>query len=211
MIGAEVGRHVPWLDQRDFDAEFADLALEGLHESLDSPFRRRVRAHAGIADLATDARQLEEAAALLGTQMRQYRASQLDRTDEVGVQRARQFLVAEFFRRSCESVAGVGEDHVDAAEFGERALDHGADLVGVGDIQPRRPDLFAEAICELDQRFWPAGRRGHTLACDEQLLGDRASDARIGSRDEPYFGHRRKPPMSTYPECSNCCEDFPSP
>jgi hypothetical protein len=58
--------------------------------------------------------------------------------------------IVEFFGRSCESVAGVGEDHVNAAEFGERAPDHCANLLGVGDIQPHRPDLFAEAVRELD-------------------------------------------------------------
>jgi hypothetical protein len=121
--------------------------------------------------------------------MGQYRAGQLDRADEVGVQRLGQFLVGEFFHRSEQPVAGVGEDHVDTAQLGEGALDHCVDLVGVGDVQPRQPDLLAEAVRKLGQGLWTARRGCHAVACGEQLLGDRASHARTGSRDEPCLRH----------------------
>jgi len=145
--------------------------------SLDSPLCRRVGTHAGIADLAADAGQLEESATTLGTQVWQHRAGQLDRTHEVGVQGGRQFAVVEFFHRPDQSVAGVGEDHIDAAEFGERTIDHCPDLAGVGDIEHRRPHLVAEAVQELDEGFRPPRSRRHAVACGEQVLGDRASNA----------------------------------
>ena len=64
-------------------------------------------------------------------------ADELDGAGQVGGDDVVDLGVGEFFGGAEQAVAGVADDHVDAAELGERVVDDVADGDGVGDVEDR--------------------------------------------------------------------------
>ena len=122
-------------------------------------------------------------------QVRRDRTDQLDRRDHVGVDLAADLLVGEFLGQANQAVAGVGNDDVDPSELGERSVDHGAQLRGVGDVELGAPELIAVAVGQVVESRGTAQRRGDSIAALEQDLGHLAAETAGGAGDEPGLGH----------------------
>jgi hypothetical protein len=147
-----------------------------------------IDAERGEGDLAAHRRQLNDASSALFAKERQSRAHHLDRPDEVGVDLVTNLLVGDLFRRTRQSVAGIVHDDVDLAEIGEGRAHHGANTIGVGDIERPEPKTVAVLLRKVfDRGGFPHGA-GDTIAPHQQFFSQRTAEAGGNAGNEPGSG-----------------------
>jgi hypothetical protein len=126
--------------------------------------------------------------AALRPQVRQCGPGELDRADQVDLDLAVQELVGDLLGRAEHAEPGVGDDHIDPVEGGERLADHAADRGGIGHVQGRRPQAVAVLGRERRQGVGAAAGRRDALAPGEQERGELVSESRCRAGDEPGPG-----------------------
>jgi hypothetical protein len=156
----EVGGDHARFDQRGADAEGLGFVGVGLEEAFDGPLAGVVERHRGEGQVAAHAGGLQEVAAALGAQVRGDRAGEVDGGGDVGVDLAGDLPVGEFLGQADEAVTGVGDDHVDTAQLGERGVDDLAQACGVGDVELLAPQPSDRQRLSMSPRVTRGGEPG---------------------------------------------------
>ena len=185
-----VGPDAPGLQHRHLDAKRRHLLRHHRREPADRPLGALVGAEPGNADPAADGRDLEDVAGPLLPEDGHGRLGDVHDAHEVGVDLLAEVGRFHVLERGCVGVAGVVDDHVDAAELLVAGVDGCEDLALVGYVQgegekPAWAELLGEGVETLDGPRCCDDRR----AGGESGLDDCPAEAAGGAGDEPDFGH----------------------
>jgi hypothetical protein len=134
-LAAPIGPESPGLDARELDPPlWLDLLADRFRKPLSRPLGRAVDTERRHASLAPNARHLLDQAAarrLLVYRLLAYRlyrlARHVDQAEVVDLHLLPDLLVGELFEATCEAVAGVVDDVVDAGELFEGGVEGGFD------------------------------------------------------------------------------------
>ncbi len=192
-LRAEVGPGGARLGERERDAERRHLLRDRFDEALDPPLGGVIQAEGGIGDLAALGRHLQDAAAALRTQVRQRRADDLYRADEVGVDLLPDLVVGQFLGGADQAVCRVVHHHVDAAQVSESLIHHVPYGGGVRHIETRHPKPLAALRLEVIESLDLAQGRGHAVAARQQAFGHQPPEAGRRASDEPSLAHGNAP------------------
>ena len=185
---AELGAGTTGLDDGHADPERRDLLRDRLGEPLDPPLAGVVERVSGERDLAAVGGDLNDPPAALGAQVRQGRADQLDGASQVGGDDVVDLGVSELLGGTEQAVAGIADDHVDAADLVERAVDDVADGGGVRDIQDRRLERLRIPVEQVLDLAGVADSAHDAVTALQNLLGELAAKATADAADEPGTG-----------------------
>ncbi len=174
---AELGAERAGLDDQHADAERCDLGRQRLGHPLERELRRAVGAESGRRDLAAHRAHLHDRAAALRAHMRQHRLRQGDGAEEHRVHERAQLAGVDLLDRADRAVAGVVDEHVDAAE----ALERGATAAAT----------WASSVTSSAQREHAVGRAGDELV--ERLRAARRGDDAVAARSAACAMWRPKP------------------
>jgi hypothetical protein len=153
----EVRAEAPGLDDRDFDPERPDLFGEHLREALDTPLGRRVRAATDRADASSHGRELEDPARSLTSHHRDGRLGQVHDAKEIGLKLGAEVLHGRVLDRGKVPIAGVVDQHIEAAEDVNGQLDGRDRRTLIGDIQRDGAHVVAVTLNQIGERLWIAG------------------------------------------------------
>ena len=185
----EVRAEAPGLDDRDFDPERPDLFGEHLREALDTPFGRRVRAATDRADASSDGRELEDPARSLASHHRDSRLGQVHDAKEIGLKLGAEVLHGRVLDRGEVPIAGVVDQHIEAAEDVNGQLDGRNRRTLIGDVQRDGAHVVAVTLDQVGELLWIAGGGDQLVASGEYGLGDRPTQPPSASRDQPDLCH----------------------
>ena len=115
-------------------------------------------------------------------------ADELDGAGQVGGDDVVDLGVGEFFGGAEQAVASVADDHVDAAELGERAVDDIADGDGVSDVEDRGCERLRIPVEQVLDVAGVADGADDAVTAVEELLGELAAEAAADTGDEPGTG-----------------------
>src|SRR4051794_18222165 len=186
----EVRAEAPGLDDRDFDPERPDLFSEHLRESLDTPLGRRVRAATDRADASSHGRELEDPARSLTSHHRDSRLGQVHDPKEIGLNLGAEVLNGRVLDCGKVPIAGVVDQHIEAAEGVNSQLDGRDRCTLLGDIQRDGAHVVAVTLNQIGELLWITGSGDQLVARCEDGLSDRATQPPSASRDQPYLCHR---------------------
>jgi hypothetical protein len=169
------------------DAEVGDLERERLAERLQRPLRRVVHADSGKRGDAADRGDLDDVAGALLAHDRQRRLGHPDRAEDVGLDLVAGLLRGDLLDRAEEPVAGVVDDHVEAAELLPGRL-HGGDVgVHVLHVERQGQHVVAVLLGQRLERRYVARRRRHPVTALERRFGPDPAEALRAPGDEPNF------------------------
>src|SRR5258706_9756018 len=185
----EVRAEAPGLDDRDFDPERPDLFGEHLREALDTPLGRRVRAATDRADASSHGRELEDPARSLASHHRDGRLGQVHDTKEIGLKLGAEILNGRVLDRGKVPIAGVVDQHIEAAEDVNGQLDGRNRRTLIGHIQRDGAHVVAVTLNQIGELLWITGGGDQLVASCESGLDDHPTQPPSASGDQPYFCH----------------------
>lgn len=137
-----------------------------------------VEAAAGERGLSAHRGNLDDATAALRAQVGQGCPGNLHRADEVGVDLVDDLFVGHFFGGAQQAVAGIVDDDVDPAEFGECLVHYHPDGWRVRHVEVADPQKVAMGGLQVVDRARLADRARDAVAAGEKLLGQLAAESR---------------------------------
>ena len=125
------------------------------------------------------------AAAAARAHARQDGADHRRQAEEIGLELGADRRVLALLDRAHVAVAGVVDQHVDAAEGALGFLDGGGDRVGIGDVELQRDRLAVFALDEIGDRLRIAGGGDEAEAVRQGGAGEFAAQPGRAAGDEP--------------------------
>jgi hypothetical protein len=183
----EVGPQRARLDDRDVDAEMLDVLREPLGDAFDRELGARVGALPGNGGRdALERRDLDDVPGSLPAQERERGPDHVQGPEDVRVELGAQIVVGELLQGPEQAVARAVHDDVDASEARHARIHGRADGVRARDVERRRDGATGVARRQVRQRIFGSGRHDSSLTAREDFLGQRPSQTRRGTRDQPY-------------------------
>ena len=180
-----VGPERAGLDDQHLDPERSDLLGQRLGQALDREFCGVVVADAGKADEAALRRDIDDRARLLSPHQRQHGAGDRGEAEHVGLEHGADVLVFALFDRRQITVAGVVDEHVDAAEFLLCRLDRRRNFGRLVDVELQRQRVGVMAGDEVGDLGRIARGGGDAVAAPDQDGREFAPEAGRAAGDEP--------------------------
>ena len=185
-----VGREAAGLDRGDLNAERRDLVRHHLAEAGDRELRRLVRAQPRrAAPPPADRAHLQDAAAALLAHDRQHRAGDVDDAIEIRVDLRAEVVERDVLGRVGVGVAGVVDEHVDAAERVDCLGDCARGLFRLRHVERHRADAIAVRVDQRAEIAGLAGRRDDAVPRGERGLDERTAETARAAGDEPDLGN----------------------
>jgi hypothetical protein len=110
------------------------------------------------------------------------------RAEEVGLEQRAQLGVGSLLERTDDTVPGIVDEHVDAAEPLHRSVDGSSHCIGHVDVERDGQHAIRCERHEIGDAVDAARGRDHVVPLRERVLGERASEAGRGACDEPGLG-----------------------
>ena len=105
--------------------------------------------------------------------------------EQVGRNNVLDLRVAELLRGTKKAVAGVADDHLNAPQLREQALDNRADRRRVGHVELLGTERLGILLMQISYFAGVANGADDTVAPLEQLPGQLAPESTTDARDEP--------------------------
>ena len=131
----QLGAEEAGLDEHRADAERRDLGGQRLHPALHPELRRGVGRAELLPDDASGRGDRHDQPGALGAHDGQHGAGDVQRAEQVGLDLRPEVLRGDFLEEPGEEVAGVVDQHVDAAKPLDGGLHGGLGAGGVGDVE----------------------------------------------------------------------------
>src|SRR5258707_5652304 len=122
-IGREICAEGAGFDNHHLDAERRDLLRQGLRHAFERELRRGVGTRASERKLAAEARHVDDRAAPLPAQMRQYSPGDGQGAEEIGLYLRAEFGLWRLLNGTDDAIAGIVDENVDAAKAGNSGGD----------------------------------------------------------------------------------------
>ena len=124
----------------------------------------------GVGDLSAVGRYLDDSSAALFAQMRDRGADEGDRTTQIRVEDAVDFIKGQFFSCPKEAVAGVAHINIDAAVLRGGFVHFFSHLDGVRDIQNHAVKCVRVLLNQVGNLLRGADGADDTVTCRKKLF-----------------------------------------
>jgi hypothetical protein len=159
--------------------------VQRLRGRLERELRRAVRAEAGHGDHAAHRADLDDRAGAALAHVRERRPGQRDRAEVHRLHHVAEVVGLDLLDRADGAVAGVVDEHVEAAEAVERRGHRGGDLPAVGHVERHGMDAVGRGGDEVGERPGAPRRGDDAVAAGERGLHELAAEAGVAAGDEP--------------------------
>ena len=184
IVGEQLCAEEAGFDDRGVDAERLDLEAQRLHPPLDAELGGGVGGAEGLAGDAGGRADRDDRARTLPAHHGQHRACHVHRPDQIGGQLPLDLLGRQLLEEAGIEVAGVVDEHVDAAEALERRPHRRLRGREARDVELDDQQVVRLAERRTD-RLGVAAGRDDGMAGGECGLGDVHAHAAAGAGDEP--------------------------
>src|SRR5207302_5881025 len=120
---------------------------------------------------------------------RDSRLGQVHDTKEIGLKLGAEILNGRVLDRGKVPIAGVIDQHIEAAEDVNGQLDGRNRCTLIGDVQRDGAHVVAVTLNQIGELLWIAGGGDQLVASGEDALSDRPTQPPSASRDQPYLRH----------------------
>jgi hypothetical protein len=142
-----------------------------------------------VREKSSHRRELEDPARSLASHHRDGRLGQVHNAKEISFKLGAEVLSGRVFDRGKVPIAGVVDQHIEAAEDVNGQLDGRHRRTVIGDIQRDGAHVVAVTLNQIGELLWIAGGGDQPVASCEDGLGDRPTYPPSASRDQPYVRH----------------------
>ena len=183
-IGAEAAR----LDDRHLDAEMLHFLGERFRNAFERELAAVVGGNAGEGHEPAHRADVEDVAGAAAAQIGQGRLHHGDGAEDVHLELLTEIIECRFFKRTLETIAGIVDEHFDAAElffgFFDAAMDRGL----VGDVEQDAERAARRKLFELGFVRVLTHGAGDFAALFEDQFRQRTAEAAADAGDEPIHG-----------------------